>query len=399
MSQKLSFRAIFFRKKKKNESGFKFVMGLLHLWLGLLSSVVIFILCLSGSIYAFKNQIIDLYNYDKIFITESTAKKLNPDLIAANFKKEGRELTSIAMPAGNRSWLVSYAQGTQNGSTFINPYNGTQLGSADAGLNSFFEVILDLHRTLLLGNVGRQIGGASVLMFLVLLISGFVLWLPKKLKYLKQGLTVKLKSKFYRLNHDLHNVLGFYSIILLFFIAVTGIYVTYPWVKNAVIISLGGESIQNTLQSEDDDTFANLMGDMLARQQEKKDLKDSEAVSLSKILATANQYLNYDGATVLELPNSENPRFTVRKINTQNWLGAMLPDEVTFDKTGDFKTKEIFLDKPLNKQFTALAKPLHTGEIMGLPSIVLYFIITLIGCILPITGIIIWWQRVRKMRN
>ena len=271
MSKKKSLSQILLRKRKKNESAFKHLMGLLHLWLGLLSSIVIFVLCLSGSIYAFKNQIIDLYNYDKIFVSASDQPKLKPNEVATIFSKEGKQVTALAMPVGNRSWMVSYNEGLANSSTFINPYTGQKLGSADAGLNSFFEVILDLHRNLMLGNVGRQIGGVSVLMFLVLLISGFVLWLPKKLKYLKQSLTVKLKSKFFRLNHDLHNVLGFYAIPLLFFIAVTGIYVTYPWVKNAIIISLGGQSIQNTLANENDDTFANLMGDMMDRQQEKKE--------------------------------------------------------------------------------------------------------------------------------
>lgn len=395
MTKKKTLSQILLRKRKKNESAFKHLMGLLHLWLGLLSSIVIFVLCLSGSIYAFKNQIIDLYNHDKIFVSTSNQPKLNPDEVAKIFSNEGKQVTALAMPVGNRSWMVSYNEGLANASTFINPYTGEKLGSADAGLNSFFEVILDLHRNLMLGNVGRQIGGVSVLMFLVLLISGFVLWLPRKLKYLKQGLTVKLKSKFFRLNHDLHNVLGFYSIPLLFFIAVTGIYVTYPWVKNAVIISLGGESIQNTLANKEDDTFANLMGDMMDRQQEKKE-QAVKVISLNDLLKTADQHLNYEGNTVIELPNEENPRYTVRKVNAQHWYSLQLPDEITFDKAGEFKTKEIFLDKPLDKQFTSLAKPLHTGEIMGLPSIILYFIVTMIGCMLPVTGFIIWWHRVSK---
>lgn len=395
MSKKKPLPKILLRKRKKNESAFKHLMGLLHLWLGLLSSIVIFVLCLSGSIYAFKNQIIDLYNYDKIFVSASDQTKMKPDEVATIFNKEGKQVTALAMPVGNRSWMVSYNEGLANSSTFINPYTGQKLGSADAGLNSFFEVILDLHRNLMLGNVGRQIGGISVLMFLVLLSSGFVLWLPKKLKYLKQGLTIKLKSKFFRLNHDLHNVLGFYAIPLLFFIAVTGIYVTYPWVKNAVIISLGGQSIQNTLANENDDTFANLMGDMMDRQQEKKE-ETVKTISLNDILKTANQHLNYEGNTIIELPNEENPRYTVRKVNAQHRYSLQLPDEITFDKAGTFKTKEIFLDKPLDKQFTSLAKPLHTGEIMGLPSIILYFIVTMIGCMLPVTGFIIWWHRVSK---
>lgn len=74
----------------------------------------------------------------------------------------------------------------------------------------------------------------------------------------------------------------------------------------------------------------------------------------------------------------------------------MLPDEVTFGKTGNFKTKELFWDKPLNKQFTPLVKSLQTGEIMGLLSVILCFIVSFIGCSLPDAGFLIGRHRLKK---
>lgn len=41
---------------------------------------------------------------------------------------------------------------------------------------------------------------------------------------------------------------------------------------------------------------------------------------------------------------------------------------------------------PLHKQFMTVAKPLHTGEIMGLGSIIVYFIVTLIGASLKLSN-------------
>src|SRR5690606_39505133 len=60
--------------------------------------------------------------------------------------------------------------------------------------------------------------------------------------------------------------------------------------------------------------------------------------------------------------------------------------------------RSLFADKPLHKQFVEISKPLHTGEIMGLPSAILYFIVALIGCMLPITGFIIWWKDRKSTR-
>ncbi|MCT2563045.1 PepSY-associated TM helix domain-containing protein [Chryseobacterium herbae] len=387
-----------YRKRRKNESLIKYLMWIVHLWLGLLSSSVVFVMCITGCLYAFKNQIIDLYNKDMVYITAGSQVSQTPDQIQTGLLKNGKELTGLLIPdSKNRSYVVSYRENQLDKSSYYNQYTGKILGQAETGANQFFEVVLDIHRNLMMGNAGRQIVGASVLIFCLLLISGLILWLPKKLKFLKQGLTVKLKAKFQRVNYDLHNTLGFYTFLMLFFIAVTGLYVTYPWVKNGLIVSLGGSSIDRIAEEKSgDDPFGGLLKDMLQKQDEKKNLKNTASASIDKILELSNKQLPYTAVTSIELPNKENPRYVVIKTNTQNFLGMMLPDEITFDKTGVFKTKELFSDKPLNKQFTALAKPLHTGEIMGLPSVILYFIVSLIGCSLPVTGFLIWWHRFKK---
>jgi len=397
---RLLFKSLY-RKRRKNESVTKYLMWIIHLWLGLLSSAVVFVMCLTGCLYAFKNQINDFSNRDKIYISQGSGAVMNPDLIQAELLKQNKELTSLMIPDDNgKSYVIGYRENNLDKNTYYNQYTGELLGQADVGSTQFFETVLDLHRNLMMGNVGRQIVGASVLIFCVLLISGLILWLPKKLKFLKQGLTVMFKAKFQRVNYDLHNTLGFYTFLMLFFIAVTGLYVTYPWVKNGLIVSLGGSSIDNISKEKDngEDAFGGLLEDMLQKQDEKKNLKNAESASIDKILKLADHHLPYHAVTSIELPNKENPRYVVIKTNRQNLLGMMFPDEVTFDKTGVFKTKVSFSDKPLNKQFTALAKPLHTGEIMGLPSIILYFIVSLIGCSLPVTGFLIWWHKFRKMK-
>ncbi|WP_034684806.1 PepSY-associated TM helix domain-containing protein [Chryseobacterium piperi] len=390
-----------YRKRRKKESILKYLMWLIHMWLGLLSCIIVFVMCLTGCLYAFKNQVIDFSNRDKVYIHSNGKSPIKPDQIKAELLRNNKELTSLLIPDHQgRSYVISYKENQLDKSGYYDQYTGKILGEADVGANRFFDMVLDIHRNLMMGNVGRQIVGASVLMFCILLISGLILWLPKKLKFLKQGLTVKLNAKFQRLNYDLHNTLGFYTFLILFFISITGLYVTYPWVKNALIISLGGSSIEAVANEKEDgnDAFGSLLEDMLEKQNEKKNLRNSQVASIDRILVSSDKYLPYHATTRIEMPNKDNPRYVVIKTNTHNLLGMMLPDEISFDKTGVFKTKELFSEKPLNKQFTALVKPLHTGEIMGLPSIILYFVVCLIGCSLPITGFLIWWHRVKKIK-
>ena len=390
------------RKRLKKESKLKYAIALLHLWLGLLSSLVIFTVCLTGSIYAFKNQINDFYNRDKVYV-ESTGNRLSLDVIQEKFSKKNAEITAIIIPENNKkSYLVTFTdKDTKVSKTqYLNPYTGETLGGADHGLDQFFAVVLDIHRTMLVNQIGKQIVGISSLLFIFMLLSGLVLWWPKKWKHLKAGLTVKWNAKFHRLNYDIHNTLGFYALLFLMFMAITGLYVTYPWMKSGIIVSLGGNAVltENAGEGANDEisnAFSDLLKDMMDKQDEMADLKEVKPVSMDSISGLAYKHLKYSATTIIQLPDEKDPRYRIKKINTDNWLGAQLPDEITFDKKGEVKTIERFADKPLNKQFVEISKPLHTGEILGLPSVILYFIVSLVGCSLPITGFIIWWKKVK----
>lgn len=45
----------------------------------------------------------------------------------------------------------------------------------------------------------------------------------------KQSFLVKWDAKTKRLNYDLHNVFGFYAMVILLIIAITGMYYGLPW--------------------------------------------------------------------------------------------------------------------------------------------------------------------------
>lgn len=391
----------FIRKRKKNETLFRYISGLLHLWLGLASSVVVIIVCLTGSIYAFKNQVSEWVNRDKVFVS------VQPESLPLSYfeelmKKKNRQIASIVVSSKpNRSHIISSndLNGQNPKAQFFNPYSGENLGSASAQTDGFFASVEAIHKNLLMGEVGKQIVGAFVLIFIFLLISGLILWWPKaKKKQIKEAFTIKWKAKFHRLNYDLHNTLGFYSLLFLLFIAVTGVYITYPWVKNVVLIGLGGPSLkeQTRIDNEDDDAFELLMNEMLSKENEKSDLQEVDLISLDEIYAKTQAVLPYKGSMTIQMPNEQNPRYSVQKLNTENWLGAILPDFIDFDKNGELKKTELFKNKPLYQQFKEISKPLHTGEILGLKSIIFYAIISFIGFSLPITGFIYWWKRAKK---
>lgn len=378
-------------------------MSISHLWLGLLSTLVVFIVCLTGSIYSFRGPVNDFNNRHLLNASvPKNSSRLHIEEIESIFDDRNTTIRSIVIPESKKKNLViSYTdKDSQSGGTgYFNPYTGEEIiGTYNSSAEPFFQTILGLHRNLLLGQTGKQIVGASVLVFVFLLISGMVLWWPKSWKWrtLKTSLLVKWKTSSYQLFYGMHKVFGLYAFILLLFISITGLYITYPWMKNAVLVTLGGESILTKETVEEDgvsDSFASLLAEMLQKEEEKADTTHTAVMPLAAVQSLANQYLPYSATTTIVMPDASNPRYKIRKINTHNFIGAEVIDEVEFDRKGEMRSLEIFKEKPLHRQFMDISLALHTGEIIGLPGLMLFSLIALLGCSLPITGFILWWKK------
>ncbi|WP_218731764.1 PepSY domain-containing protein [Polaribacter sp. HaHaR_3_91] len=361
--------------------------------------MIIFIVCLSGSIYAFKTQIENLIDSDVVYIKSNNSSKIAIDTILNNFENQFGGATNITVfKENNKSILVSsFSKNNIGVSAYYNPISGELLGTKNQNSIAFFDFILEVHRFLLAGDVGKFINGVAVLMFIFLLFSGFIIWLPKRINQLKKSLKIKLDAKFYRVNYDLHRVLGFYSILLLFFISVTGLYVSFHWVKNVVIVGLGGDSIvisdtNIALKASLSSSFNVLFDDLLT----KENTVIKQKSDLQTLLIKTDSVLKYNGTKVIQLANENTKSININKMNTDNLLHFYVPDKIEFSIDGKVRKQELFTNLPLHEQFKLIAKPLHTGEIMGLPSIIIYFLISLVGCSLPITGFIIWFKKINK---
>lgn len=392
-----------FRKKGRSESLFRYLVSLSHLWLGLLSALVIFIVCLAGSLYAFRTPWQQFQNRELLNAAVPKGGGLmQAEEIESLFHDRGLVIESILLPSGKKKNLfVSYRERENNliATGYFNPYTGEEVkGQFDSSSEPFFQMLLNLHRNLLLGSTGKQIVGISVIIFVILLFSGLILWWPKSRRWrtIRASLQVRWKANSFQLNYSLHRVLGLYAFPLLLFIALTGLYIAYPWMKNTLIVTLGGEPIlqkEAPAGEEVSDAFAALMQEMLEKEQEKMREDQSARLSLSELQAMAERYLAYEGTTTIVMASAENPRYRISKVNTHNLFGAKVTDGVTFDRQGEMRSLERFSDLPLHRQFITISLPLHTGEIIGLPGILLYALVSLIGCSLPVTGFLIWWKK------
>ncbi|WP_262504873.1 sulfite reductase flavoprotein subunit alpha [Saccharicrinis fermentans] len=278
------------------------------------------------------------------------------------------------------------------------------LGKRNTSLGNIFSLILSLHKNLLINNIGKTIVGISILIFVFMLLSGWILWFPKRWKGLRRALTIKRKEGNSRFILDLHNVLGFYFIPVMLWISILGLYISFPWVKSALIVALGGNPVisQSTgderaqVNSELSASFAESLAKIMAQKEDAKEETPQPIISLDSITRISNKLLPYQAITTIKLPDKDNSWISVTKINRENVLNALLPDLIELNKKGELKNMELFRDKSLSEQFIALSLPMHTGEILGWPSLILYFITCLVAMSLPVTGTWLWYKRLKN---
>lgn len=371
--------------KKKKKYGLRTFINDVHLWLGLASGIILFLVCLSGTILTFEHEIKDLFAED--FRVEAGDEKLSVEQLISALESEGI-VSSVTVPAEEGEayeFSVKESPKQRRGSTYyVNPYTAEFSKTQKSSLDGFFFSMFKLHRWLLLdSSIGRPIVGVSTIIFLILSITGIVLWFPKKnikWKTLKPGFKIKFSARWKRINHDLHNTLGFYACIFLVVMSLTGLCWSFQWYRD-----LGSEVMGAQI-------FGGRGG---PRVESEAQIGEDEVISIAEVEKITAQELNYEGKTSISFPSGDKGVYSIRKYESAK-LSPIIADNLIVDRDGKVLKKEIFNDKPLNVRITSLIKPLHTGTIYGGFSKFIYFLACLIATSLPITGTFIWLNKMKK---
>lgn len=360
-----------------------------HLWLGLGSGIILFLVCLSGTMLTFEKEIKSLFAEE--LKVEAGASPMQVEALAEDLEAEG-QVTSVTIPhTADEAYQfrVKTSPDDRRGTLFfVNPYTGEYRQTQESSLDGFFMSMFRLHRWLLLDSeIGRPIVGVSTIFFFFIALSGVVLWFPKKKKWknFKPGFKVRTSANWKRINHDLHNTLGFYASIFLVVMTLTGLCWSFEWYREAGSAVLGTK------------VFGNRGGGPSFVSE--GDFEAAEEKSIAEIYSITSAELNYDGSTNISFPTEEAGVYNIRKYNAGSW-SPVTSDQLVLDPDGRVLNKEIFSEKPMNVQIASLIKPIHTGEIFGVFSKIIYFLACLIATSLPITGTLIWWnKRTKKVKK
>ncbi|UOQ96884.1 PepSY domain-containing protein [Hymenobacter sp. 5317J-9] len=409
------------------KSPFKRFIRNIHLYLGLASGLVIVFVCLTGSILVFEKEIEQAWHPERYTVAPATTSALSlaqlttavqaykPKAKIGGFKVyadparsmevslaggpggkggegakgprsgDGKARAEGAGPATAKPGEGGPGKGKGKGDgggprIYVNPYTGAILGEINPR-ETFFHTVEQLHRGLVAGKIGKLVMGVSASIFLFILGTGLVLWWPAARKALTPRLTVKWGSGWKRLNHDFHIVLGFYASLFLFVMALTGVGMSFDWV---------GAGINKLTHSP------------LKRPEPPVSVVPAAAAEpVAKVGADAVLTLARQQAPDAEFYSVQLPKEATGSIRVAvlrpGAITENATDEVYLDQySGQVISGQTYAQRPVGQRIRGLFKPVHTGAIGGLSTKVLAFVIALLGATFPVTGTVMWLNRIRK---
>lgn len=195
-----------------------------HFWIGWISGIPIAVVCLTGAILAFSENITH-WEYPELFQIEASGPRLSiAQVLHAYENAEPRyQVNHLGIPESPNHAYKAYCvqlhpEGRRNMQVYCNPYTG-ELTSM-VGKFSIVGLVTKIHRNLVGAKVGQSIVALSSLLLAITCIFGLMLWVPLRARTFarvwKRGGAL-----------DWHNALGLIAMLPLILMALTGI--TFTW--------------------------------------------------------------------------------------------------------------------------------------------------------------------------
>lgn len=387
----------------------------IHLYLSLVAGIIIIISCVTGAIMVFEDEIDHSIHPGRYEVTlgnkrlpvntlSEIVRKKVPESTLALVKvyanplstvefgllmpekkdpqnkpgKEKDEKNKVDFDAKKTGEKPKNAKGGKPSLTaYVNPYTGQVIDIINKRKTFFFQAEM-FHRWLLggQGSIGKAVIGISTLFFFFIILTGIVLWWPKTKKIMRQQLKIKWNGSPKRLNHDLHIVSGFYTSVFLIVIVMSGLIMAFNWV-NKGLFTLTSSSPENP------EPPASVY------------LSNQKPLGADVILGKAQRVITNAEFYVVQMPKDSVDVYSVNALKP----GAMesATDTYYFDQySGTQNGQLLFARKNLGQRIRAWVKPIHTGSAFGIANKIFNFIICLVTLTFPVTGVIMWLNRIKK---
>lgn len=437
----------------------------LHLWLALPFGIVVTILCLTGAILVFESEIKEWTQPSLYRASSQTGKTLPFGEIVGRARTQLPDTVGISSIQVSSSPQKNYrlgVAGERRTSVMVDPYTGDVRGVIRPyERGNFFTVVRRLHRWFLMEvrrdgiSWGKMITGVSTLVFVFILISGIIIWVPKTWKGVRKRLSIKTGAGRFRFWYDFHLSLGKMSSVLLLAMALTGLTWSFNWYRNGFYKVFG---VEVTQQQGGGAATATHGGSPAGGHPEGEDMHGgNSAAGESGGSSEYRGYRSEGGRPAGGMPDEErghrpeaatgsgraeggesrgnrgnrsggretygtwekavaslreaNPGFrtiTVQAgtatVASKRYGNTRASDSYTFDShSGEITGVSYYKNQPKSTKIRGWIYAVHVGSWGGIYTKILYFMACIVGAVLPVTGYYIWlkkrWKKWIKNRR
>lgn len=373
----------------------------IHLWLSVPFGVIIALICFSGAMLVFENEIMQMTHRHLYYVGKIGKKPIPMEQLAAKVSAtlpDDVKVTGITVfPDPQKAYQINLSKPKRT-SIYIDPYTGEIKGRNQR--SPFFKAMFSLHRWLLDsrpedGKVfwGKTIVGISTLIFIFVLVSGIIIWWPRTRKALKNSLKINLRKGASRFWHDLHVAGGIYALVLLSVMALTGLTWSFDWYRTAFYTAFGVEMTANTKHNN---TVANASNRTIRG--ERNGNRDKSTGNHREELSFSHWQQVYEQ---LAQANPNNKQISIAdgtaSVSSNRFGNTRGADRYTFDtNTGKITGVSLYEESDKSGKIRGWIYSVHVGDWGGTLTRILWFLSALLGASLPLTGYYLWIKRLYR---
>lgn len=380
------------------------ILRRLHCWLALPLALFLIVLGLTGSAITWMHELDVFLNPKLLQVTANNIETSQPlaalktsTLLAQLNHLPGYENPfMLELPEKKNDVLIAwYAMSekklSQGGmqimrQVMLNPYTGAIVGERNWGEPGISQpllmpVLLQLHRHLFAGEIGKLVVSIIAILLAIIALSGIYLWWPAwRLKAWWQAITISHQGSWKRFNFRLHRAAGFYSAPVFIMLAVTGIYFNKPqWivpiVANLTPLAHANSALEKPVENQ-------------------PKIAQAKTLPLEVILSIAQRQFPLARITRITLPKTGNLPYEIRLHQPGELRESSGATRVSID---GMRGMVIKIQDPLKAKkedlFFSYFFPLHSGEIFGVTGKIFISLFGLMPLLFAISGTLIWLRR------
>jgi len=345
----------------------------IHLWAGILVSVYVVVIALSGAVLVFEDELTSAALVMRVGTYDAARVKPIPEVMRGFAQVyPGARVTNLIAP-----WPVvpAYqlravgADGREFG-LVADPATGAMRVQPRTWVNWVY----DLHVFLLLGEAhGEQVNGVGAGILLVLAGTGVLLWW-QGLKNWTRALKMNLRLSWRRINFDAHHAIGIWTLALVAWWSISGVY--FGFYRQLV----GMVQVVSPIVGMASPQVPTVVG--------------SGRVALETVLAAAQ---------------AASPNARLFSVSDPSLVGTVVWAQMDRGAPADFSHRDIVtvdavhgrvltvwhygVNHTLGDWFLWSMHPLHFGTLWGMAVKVLWFLVGISLAVLSATGVVMYWNR------